>query len=593
MSGHPWRLDKSSPVDDSGFSSPAATLTPFPPNPCRHRENVTVPVSQRCCTRLMKVSFQFKLFISLVAFFSVLFALLGVYYYIDASHQLYQEMSTRAKIQAEEIALMPDLRQQVMQKDPQPLKSFMQKIAAHSDASFIVIGDAQGVHLFHSVHPEWVGTRLVGGDNQAVLEGKSITTIRKGGLGVSLRSKAPIFDATGRVVGIVSVGYLTSYLDSITLTKVINIFAATVLLLIALFIFSWYFTRSIKKQIFSLEPREIGLLVRQQKAVMESIYEGVIVIDRQRRIEVINHAARSLLGLSQPARLLRGQAIDSVIAPQPFFASGEMLENDTHDELCRFNQLTVLASRVRIMLEDSLQGWVITFRDRDEINSLSAQLSQVKRYVDNLRIMRHEQLNRMTTLSGLLHMGHYDEAIRYIQAQSEHAQELLDFISSRFRSPTLCGLLLGKAARAREKGVALSFDPACQLDRPLPSLTEPELISIIGNLLDNAIEATQRAELPHEPVEVLIQLNARELMIEVADRGIGIDPAIRDHIFERGITTKTRGDHGIGLYLIEHYVTQAGGTIEVADNSPRGAILTLFIPADGPVHPRHEANYAS
>ena len=541
----------------------------------------------------MKVSFQFKLFISLVAFFSVLFALLGVYYYIDASHQLYQEMSTRAKIQAEEIALMPDLRRQVIQEDPQSLTSFMQKIAARSDASFIVIGNAQGVHLFHSVHPEWVGTRLVGGDNQAVLEGKSITTIRKGGLGVSLRSKAPIFDTSGRVVGIVSVGYLTSYLDSITLTKVINIFIAAVLLLIALFIFSWYFTRSIKKQIFSLEPREIGLLVRQQKAMMESIYEGVIVIDRHRRIEVINHAARSLLGLSQPARLLRGQSIDSVIAPQPFFASGEMLENDTHDELCRFNQLTVLASRVRIMLEESLQGWVITFRDRDEINSLSAQLSQVKRYVDNLRIMRHEQLNRMTTLSGLLHMGHYDEAIRYIQAQSEHAQELLDFISSRFSSPTLCGLLLGKAARAREKGVALSFDPACQLDRPLPSLIESELISIIGNLLDNAIEATQRAELPHEPVEVLIQLNARELMIEVDDRGIGIDPAIRDHIFERGITTKTRGDHGIGLYLIEHYVTQAGGTIEVADNSPRGAIFTLFIPADGPVHSRHEANYAS
>ncbi|HBS2776042.1 TPA: sensor histidine kinase [Klebsiella pneumoniae] len=541
----------------------------------------------------MKLSFQYKLFISLVAFFSVLFIALGIYYYFDASRQLYQEMSARAKIQAEEIALMPNLRQQVSRHDPQAIQAFMQQIAAHSDASFIVIGDRQGVHLFHSVHPEWVGTRLVGGDNQAVLEGKSITTIRKGGLGVSLRSKTPIVDDAGRVIGIVSVGYLTSYLDSITLTKVINIFIAAVLLLIALFIFSWYFTRSIKKQIFSLEPREIGLLVRQQKAMMESIFEGVIVIDRQRRIEVINHAARSLLGLSQPARQLRGQSIDSVISPQPFFASGDMLERDTHDELCRFNQLTVLASRVRIMLENTLQGWVITFRDRNEINALTAQLSQVKRYVDNLRIMRHEQLNRMTTLSGLLHMGHYDESIRYIQAQSEHAQELLDFISSHFHSPTLCGLLLGKATRAREKGVALSFDPACRIDRPLPSLMESELISIIGNLLDNAIEATQRAELPHEPVEVLIQLNARELIIEVADRGVGIRPDIRERIFERGVTTKTRGDHGIGLYLIEHYVTQAGGTIEVADNAPRGTIFTLFIPADAHACPQPEVHDAS
>ena len=426
-----------------------------------------------------------------------------------------------------------------------------------------------------------MGTTLVGGDNEEVLRGKSTTTIRQGGLGISLRSKAPIFDDKGKVIGIVSVGYLTSYLDSITVNKVVNILIAAVLLLLALFIFSWFFTRSIKKQIFSLEPREIGLLVRQQKAMMESIYEGVIAIDDNLRIEVINQAARKLLGLSLPARHLRGQLISDVIAPMPFFNRDTMLKQDTHDEICHFNDLTVIASRVRIMMENSLQGWVITFRDRNEIDSLSAQLSQVKRYVDNLRIMRHEQLNRMTTLSGLLHMERYDEAIRFIQAQSEHAQELLDFISSRFSSPTLCGLLLGKAARAREKGVALRFDPGCLMDRPFVPLAESEVISIIGNLLDNAIEATQRAPLPHEPVEVMIKLNDRELIIEVADQGIGIKPEIRERIFERGITTKTRGDHGIGLYLIESYVTQAGGLIEVADNTPRGTIFSLFIPATG------------
>ena len=529
----------------------------------------------------MKVSFQIKLFISLVVFFSMLFALLGSYYYIDVGKQLYQEMSGRAKIQAEEIAIIPSLRKQVADKNIPAIHDFMQKLAARSDASFIVIGDNRGLHLYHSVFDDRVGKTLVGGDNAEVLQGKSTTTIRQGGLGISLRSKAPIFNDHGQVVGIVSVGYLTSYLDTITVSKVVNILIAAVLLPIALFIFSWFFTRSIKKQIFSLEPREIGLLVRQQKAMMESIYEGVIAIDDNLRIEVINQAARTLLGLSLPARELRGQLIDEVIAPVPFFSRETMLRQDNHDEICRFNDLTVIASRVRIMLEDSLQGWVITFRDRNEIDSLSAQLSQVKRYADNLRIMRHEQLNRMTTLSGLLHMGRYDEAIRYIQAQSEHAQELLDFISSRFSSPTLCGLLLGKAARAREKGVALRFDPGCSMKEPFTPLAESEVISIIGNLLDNAIEATQRAPLPHEPVEVLILLNERELIIEVADQGIGINAEIRERIFERGVTTKTQGDHGIGLYLIESYVTQAGGLIEVADNTPHGTIFSLFIPATG------------
>ncbi|MDP9565649.1 UNVERIFIED_ORG: two-component system cit operon sensor histidine kinase CitA [Kosakonia oryzae] len=506
-------------------------------------------------------------------------------------------MSARAKIQAEEIAIIPNLRRSVADKDIRAIAQFMHKVVAHSDASFIVIGDDKGLHLFHSVHSDVVGKTLIGGDNAEVLQGKSTTTIRKGGLGISLRSKAPIFDDTGHVVGIVSVGYLTSYLDTITLGKVINIFIAAVLLLVALFVFSWFFTRSIKKQIFSLEPREIGLLVRQQKAMMESIYEGVIAIDSELRIEVINQAARKLLGLSQPTRALRGQTIAEVIAPVPFFAREVMLENDTHDEICRFNQLTVIASRVRIMLENKLQGWVITFRDRNEIDSLSAQLSQVKRYVDNLRIMRHEQLNRMATLSGLLHMERYDDAIRYIQAQSEHAQELLDFISSHFSSPTLCGLLLGKAARAREKGVELAFDPSCRMDRPCRTLGEAELISIIGNLLDNAIEATQRAELPHEPVEVLILQHEHELIIEVADRGVGIAPEIREHIFERGITTKRRGDHGIGLYLIANYVAHVGGSIEVSANEPRGTIFSLFIPETGnvlrPVPTLEDQNYAT
>ncbi|MGG6195831.1 ATP-binding protein [Pantoea allii] len=526
----------------------------------------------------MKFSFQTKLFLSLVVFTSALFVLLGSYYYVSINQQIYQAMSMRAKVQAEEIAQIPDLKKEIADHNIQAIQSLMQTIASKSDASFIVIGDHQGLHLFHSVSEDKVGKPLVGGDNAAVLSGQSITTIRTGGLGISLRSKAPIVNAQGQVIGIVSVGYLTRYLEAITFSNMVNILIVAALLLIALFVFSWFFTCNIKKQICSLEPREIGLMVRQQKAMMESIYEGVIVIDEHLRIEVINQAARKLLGLAQSAEQLRGQSVSQVISPVPFLSQPVMLEKDTHDEISRFNSLTVIASRVRIMLESSLMGWVISFRDLNDIDSLSAQLSQVKRYVDNLRIMRHEQLNRMNTLSGLLHMGRFEEAIDYIEAQSEHEQELLDFVSTRFQSPLLCGLLLGKAVRAREKGVDIHFDPACLMDRPFLPLTDAELISVTGNLLDNAIEATQRAPLPHDPVEVLIKLNARELIIEVADRGVGIRPEIREHMFERGVTTKTRGDHGIGLYLIESYIARTGGTIEVSDNLPRGAIFSLFIP---------------
>lgn len=146
----------------------------------------------------MKVSFQIKLFISLVVFFSMLFALLGSYYYIDVGKQLYQEMSGRAKIQAEEIAIIPSLRKQVADKNIPAIHDFMQKLAARSDASFIVIGDNKGLHLYHSVFDDRVGKTLVGGDNAEVLQGKSTTTIRQGGWAFLCAAKPPYSTTTDR-----------------------------------------------------------------------------------------------------------------------------------------------------------------------------------------------------------------------------------------------------------------------------------------------------------------------------------------------------------------------------------------------------------
>jgi len=535
-------------------------------------------------------SFQIKLFTYLVMLFMALFSIVGIYYYQDIQRQLYDDMGIRAKVQADEIALIPSLINAVENKDISAINRLMKNISAHSDASYMVIGDGKAMHLFHSIDADRLGSTLIGGDNKEVLAGKSTTTIRLGGAGLSLRSKAPIRNAENQVIGIVSVGDLTSHINSLTLEKVISILLAAVTLLVALFTFSWFFSRSIKKQMFSLEPRDIGLLVRQQKALMESIYEGVIAIDDQFRVAVINQAAKKLLNLDAPSRELRGLPLQQVIVPVGFFTPQVMLEKDIHDEICLFNNLTVIASRVRIMLENQLQGWVITFRDCSDIDRLSIQLSQVQRYADNLRIMRHEQLNWTATLAGLLHMGRYDEAIRYIEAQSENAQEILDFVSARFCSPRLCGLLLGKYARAREKGVVLEFDPACEITRLPATLSETELMSVIGNLLDNAIEATLLRGSEAGPVEVYIVCSQDELVIEVADHGVGITQERREDIFSMGVTSKPEGDHGLGLHLVASYVSHAGGSIEVSDNVPTGAVFSVFIPNGNGV-PGYTAEY--
>ncbi|MCX2945979.1 ATP-binding protein, partial [Rahnella perminowiae] len=285
---------------------------------------------------------------------------------------------------------------------------------------------------------------------------------------------------------------------------------------------------------------------------------------------------------------LLGKPLAEVLQTPPAFftQSGVSGNNSQHDQITVLNQRQVIVNRVPIELEPGAEsGWVFSFRDKNDINTLSSQLSQVKRYADNLRIMRHEQLNWTATLAGLLQMQRYDDAMHYIQAQSEGAQAVLDFVSARFTSPALCGLLLGKYVSAREKGVGLSFDPACQLTRIPAGISETELMSVVGNLLDNAVDATLKALSPPAPVELYISDRNQELLIEVADQGNGVEDALKPHLFEQGVTSKpssgqdaTGAEHGIGLYLVAGYVRQAGGSIEISDNTPQGTIFSVFIP---------------
>ena len=531
-----------------------------------------------------RLSFQVKLFLSLVLFSCLLLALLGTILFHFIDRQLHHDLGQRARVQASEIALMPGLAEKVARRDIAGIAALIQPLRNQSDASYIVIGDTQEHHLYHSESPERLNLPMIGGDNAEVLQGKTIISVRKGGIGVSLRSKAPILNAQHQVIGIVSVGYLTSYIANINVSLLWQASLYGVALLLLLFIFSWMFSRNLKKQMFWLEPKDIALLVLQQKALLEAMYEGVFAVNAERQLILINRAARELLDIQQSESELLGKPLDAVLQIPPAFLRQH--EVKTHDHVTVLNQRQVIVNRVAIELEPGEPGgWVCSFRDKNDINTLSSQLSQVKRYADNLRIMRHEQLNWTATLVGLLQMQRYDDAMRYIHAQSAGAQQVLDFVSARFTSPALCGLLLGKYVSAREKGVELKFDPACQLSRIPAALSETALMSVIGNLLDNAVDATLNAITPAAPIELYISGRNQELLIEVADQGCGIDDSIKPHLFEQGVTSKPSSnddmfgtEHGIGLYLAAGYVQQAGGSIEISDNSPQGTIFSVFIP---------------
>ncbi len=521
-------------------------------------------------------SFQNRIFL-LILFTSTIVMLAMSWYLTDITEErLHYQVGQRALIQAMQISAMPELVEAVQKRDLARIKALIDPMRSFSDATYITVGDASGQRLYH-VNPDEIGKSMEGGDSdEALINAKSYVSVRKGSLGSSLRGKSPIQDATGKVIGIVSVGYTIEQLENWLSLQISSLLIPMVIMLLLLLFCARRFSLHIKKQMLNMEPQQLSQLLIQQSVLFESVFEGLIAIDSDYKITAINQTARRLLNLSQPEPTLIGKGINSVISQEVFFYDAP--QTNKKDEIVTFNQIKVIASRMAVILNNEPQGWVISFRSKDDINTLSLQLSQVQQYADNLRAVQHEHRNLISTIAGLLFLKRYNQALELIQQQSESHQKVIDFIARNFQDNHLAGLLIGKYYRAKELGLELIFDPACFVDRLPTALSHNEWISIVGNLLDNAYNASLRQPQGSKQIECLINSDGQEVIIEIADQGCGIDEALRDRIFERGVTSSASKDHGIGLWLVRSYVEQAGGSIVVENNIPFGTIFTLYIP---------------
>lgn len=521
-------------------------------------------------------SFQNRIFL-LILFTSTIVMLAMSWYLTDITEErLHYQVGQRALIQAMQISAMPELVEAVQKRDLARIKALIDPMRSFSDATYITVGDASGQRLYH-VNPDEIGKSMEGGDSdEALINAKSYVSVRKGSLGSSLRGKSPIQDATGKVIGIVSVGYTIEQLENWLSLQISSLLIPMAIMLLLLLFCARRFSLHIKKQMLNMEPQQLSQLLIQQSVLFESVFEGLIAIDSGYKITAINQTARRLLNLSQPETTLIGKGINSVISQEVFFYDAP--QTNKKDEIVTFNQIKVIASRMAVILNNEPQGWVISFRSKDDINTLSLQLSQVQQYADNLRAVQHEHRNLISTIAGLLFLKRYNQALELIQQQSESHQKVIDFIARNFQDNHLAGLLIGKYYRAKELGLELIFDPACFVDRLPTALSHNEWISIVGNLLDNAYNASLRQPQGSKQIECLINSDGQEVIIEIADQGCGIDEALRDRIFERGVTSSASKDHGIGLWLVRSYVEQAGGSIVVENNIPFGTIFTLYIP---------------
>ncbi|NIY92333.1 ATP-binding protein [Vibrio diazotrophicus] len=526
-------------------------------------------------------SFRVKVFLLIFALMSLQMIFMGVNFHQSLLDTLEHQVGTRALIQAKEIASDPNLIQEVRIKNIPAIERIINRLTKISDASFIVIGDDDGIRLSHPIK-ENIGLPMQGGDNAAALDrGESYISVRKGSLGYGVRGKSAIVDFDGEIIGVVSVGYLFNRFDQwlVFYAKPVSFELGAILLLTL--IGAWLFSSHIKKKMNGMEPSEIALALYLQRSILQSVYEGIIAIDKTGKILVVNKSAIDLLGTDKQVSEIKNRSILEYLNHTQFFFQTPYEEN-IKDEIVSINGQTLIANRVAIFDKDMLIGWVISFRHKNDINSLTAELTQIKQYTDSLRVMRHEHANKLSTISGLIEIGEYESALSLINNENTKKQQLIDFIRARIKCKQVAGILLGKYARSQELGLQLQFDPTCQLYNLPDNIDDDELSAIIGNLIDNAFEATLKNPESDKVITLLITDAGKELVIEIGDNGCGIDPEIAGTIFNRGVTSKNDDKgHGIGLYLINRYVTNAGGVILVDNAEPKGTIFSIFIPKNG------------
>ena len=529
------------------------------------------------------MTFKNRLFLLLLLVIGLQLLVIGIFVHHRLADILDKEVGNRAILQAEQIASRPTIIEAMETHNYAEIRSYVDNIQKfYSDASYIVVGDEKGIRITHP-DPQKIGFPMVGDDNSpALIYKKTYLSLREGTMGFGMRGKAPIINRNGKVIGIVSVGYLLNSIDSWR-----NLYLSPIISMMGLMLFSsilaaYFFSTHIKRQMLNMEPEEIALSLRMESAILQSVYEGVIAVNSVGLIYSINQNARQILGLPPETQLLASTSICDIVSPCDFFIPDANQQVAVKDEILSLNGDYVIASRVPCQLDGKALGWVVSFRRKDDINTLSHQLSQVQQHAESLRVMRHEYANKLSTIGGLIQLGAYDDALKTIRQESNQQQQLVDFFISTFNNNQVAGLLLSKYIRAQELGLSLEFDPTCRLSKPLPdALTADDLTTILGNLLDNAFESTLKNPDSSKQISLLISDQSNELVIEVADNGTGIDPNIVDNIFERGVTTKEENGHGYGMYLIQRYVSHAGGHIILDEAEPRGAIISLFIPLQG------------
>ncbi|MGF0171827.1 ATP-binding protein [Streptomyces sp. Marseille-Q5077] len=502
---------------------------------------------------------------------------------------------------AEEMAGNPLVRTQLVRPAPaEMLAPLLQSTLTRSGVTSAAVANAHG-KIVAATDPTLVGTRMPS-DGPQVAGGRGWSGELPVNGVIQLVAQAPVLGAelgsAGEHLGTVMIGraspsvwqrligassYLLVYLGVASVLGVAG---------------SWLLARRIKRQTFGMEPREIAGLAEHREAMLFGIAEGVVALDPQQRLTLVNSVGRRLLDLPEAcvgmtlADLgIEGRLHDVLAGTAP---EGENADPARRDEVVVRRGRVLVMNRMDVTKDGRRLGSVTTLRDRTELAQLERELGSFRSTTELLRAQAHEFSNQLHTISGLIQIGEHDEVVRYVRALRKHRESLDLNLTSRVRDRAVAALLMAKSALAAERKVRLKISERTALDRLEPT-DSADVATVLGNLVDNAVDAaasgSREGDDDHEAwVEVELRQDASSVEIVVRDSGPGVAPELAQEVFSHGFTTKAAqgGDRGIGLALTRLVCKRRGGEVSVT-NTRAGAMFTARMSVGRPAERVTEA----
>jgi two-component system, CitB family, sensor kinase len=520
---------------------------------------------------------QTKLMIISGSLIFIVVVILALLFQVMFVNTIKDQIGQRALSVANTVSSNPLVIEAFEEDDPsQRIQPYAEEIRKKTGAQYVVVGNKEGIRYSHPL-PERIGKKMVGGDNEFALSGEPSITEATGSLGPAVRGKSPIINDEDKIIGLVSVGFLTTSINEIIWPYKLKILLIGILTLSLGIIGSILIAKGVKKATHGLEPKEIGLLYKEKSAILEAIREGVIAINRDGDITMVNQTALQML--ERDTDDLIGSNILTTIPNSRLL---DVISNGSSefDEQMKLGNSNVVANRVPITDDrGDVIGAVATFRNKNELYRLNEELAQVKGYSEGLRAQTHEFSNKLYLISGLIQLESYQEALDVISKESDVHQSFAKFIMKRISDPYIGGLLIGKFNRSIELKVPFSIDPSSTFKDIPETLDRQLLVTIIGNLVDNAMDAAVKSRENESGVKICLSDMGNQLLIEIEDDGEGIPPSIANKLYQKGFSTKG-SDRGYGLYLVHQSVDQLNGEIFYERTKGNSTLFTVIIPKE-------------